>query len=754
MKRDLVAACAALGAALPLSMLAAGAGPFTVRVSPAGPALETALAQTRASSAPEKEIVLADGDYFLGRTIVLGVADSNLTLRAEHDGRAVLWGGIPVTAWKADGRFAAAALPGVKEGTWDFRTLLVDGRMAPRACYPSATNRLENLGGWTERVRAAVDGWWGRAPTAEELTTMPYRAGDLSAGFEPRNADVRLYHMWSESFVPVASNDVGRGVLHFARRMDAPAGAFGRRTYQVFGIREGMTEPGQWYLDRPSGTVVYWPRPGEDMARVKVVAPKVETLVQIRGEARRPVRNLRLKGLALTGTTAPCRSAGFGGEGAPGALEVRHAEDCAFERLTIRHVGATGVKVHEAVRLRLAESAIVDCGASALCLYAADSEVVSNRLLRAGLAFPSACLATLGRRRLRVARNEVADAPYSGLILRGEGHCIEENCISRVMQVLHDGAAVYGNVRDSVIRGNVVRDVVPNGAGYGASGFYCDETSADVVIEGNVTLGVPRPCHQHLARDIHVRNNTFVADGDLAISFQNCAGCTFTGNMLVAGGTVRPTEACRTSVTNWSGNRACHARGGGVAWGCDLPAAAPEKPQAPYRVKKAASWRADGILGADEYGEARRMDRDARGCHVGAAPTSLRLAHDGAALLVAFRTLDFWATPLSAGETWGVDDGIRFTLAGHAFEVYFSGNVYAVDAEGRRTPLAGAYNAVDARGGMARSRIVECRIPFAALGIAPSRGARIAFSACRWSAHYREARHYAAPGETAELVLE
>lgn len=583
---------------------------------------------------------------------------------------------------------------------------------------------------------------------------MPYRAGDLPAGFEPRNADVRLYHMWSESFVPVASNDVGRGVLHFARRMDAPAGAFGRRTYQVFGIREGMTEPGQWYLDRPSGTVVYWPRPGEDMARVKVVAPKVETLVQIRGEARRPVRNLRLKGLALTGTTAPCRSAGFGGERAPGALEVRHAEDCAFERLTIRHVGATGVKVHEAVRLRLAESAIVDCGASALCLYAADSEVVSNRLLRAGLAFPSACLATLGRRRLRVARNEVADAPYSGLILRGEGHCIEENCISRVMQVLHDGAAVYGNVRDSVIRGNVVRDVVPNGAGYGASGFYCDETSADVVIEGNVTLGVPRPCHQHLARDIHVRNNTFVADGDLAISFQNCAGCTFTGNMLVAGGTVRPTEACRTSVTNWSGNRACHARGGGVAWGCDLPAAAPEKPQAPYRVKKAANWRADGILGADEYGEARRMDRDARGCHVGAAPTSLRLAHDGAALLVAFRTLDFWATPLSAGETWGVDDGIRFTLAGHAFEVYFSGNVYAVDAEGRRTPLAGAYNAVDARGGMARSRIVECRIPFAALGIAPARGARIAFSACRWSAHYREVRHYAAPGETAELVLE
>ena len=94
--------------------------------------------------------------------------------------------------------------------------------------------------------------------------------------------------------------------------------------------------------------------------------------------------------------------------------------------------------------------------------------------------------------------------------LRGSGNLIEENHISHVMQVLHDGAAVYGNVRDSVIRGNVVRDVVPNGSGYGASGFYCDETSTDVIIEGNVTIGVPRPCHQHIARDIHVRGNTFI----------------------------------------------------------------------------------------------------------------------------------------------------------------------------------------------------------------------------------------------------
>ena len=740
--------------ALPL-VAVAGGGPCSVHVSPEGMSLEAALAQVRASAASTREIVLADGDYFLERVIELGPADSNLTIRAEHDGKAVLWGGVSVTGWKKEGdRFFAADLPGVKENVWDFRTLLVNGVMAPRACYPAMTNQLENLGGWTEKLRAAIDGWWGRKPTEEELTTMPYRKGDLPAGFEPRNADVRLYHMWSESFVHVVSNDVEKGVLRFAGKMVSPAGAFGRRKYQIFGIREGMTESGQWYLDRVEGKVVYWPRPGEDMSRVRIVAPKVKTLVRIEGGWKNPVRNLRLEGLVLTGTTTPCMNAGFGGADVPGALEIRRAENCSFERLVIRHVGGTGVKASQSRGLRLSESSVTDCGSSALCIYVEDSEIVSNRLLRAGLAFPSACLATLGQERLCFARNEVAYAPYCGLILRGSGNLIEENHISHVMQVLHDGAAVYGNVRDSVIRGNVVRDVVPNGSGYGASGFYCDETSTDVIIEGNVTIGVPRPCHQHIARDIHVRGNTFITEGDLAISFQNCVGCSFTGNTLVSGGEIKPTEACRTSVTNWSGNRACRTVGDGFVWGGDLPAAAREKPQAPYRMKRSVTWKADGVLGAEEYGESRKMDRNADGRYIGAAPTSVQLAYDDVGVCVGFKTLDFWATPLTEGETWGVDDGIRFTIAGRVFEAYFSGTIYAVDAKGVRTPLGDVFNEANRKGGMARARVVECRIPFVVLGIRPEKGAKLSFSASRRSSYYREERYYVAPGEKAEIVLE
>ena len=47
--------------------------------------------------------------------------------------------------------------------------------------------------------------------------------------------------------------------------------------------------------------------------------------------------------------------------------------------------------------------------------------------------------------KLHIVRNEIHDAPYSGIISGGsEGNVIEENLIYRVMRELHDGAAIYG----------------------------------------------------------------------------------------------------------------------------------------------------------------------------------------------------------------------------------------------------------------------------------------------------------------------
>jgi hypothetical protein len=62
---------------------------------------------------------------------------------------------------------------------------------------------------------------------------------------------------------------------------------------------ELLDEPGEWYLDRSSKTVYYIPLPEQDMAKVEVVAPAVETLVELRGTPDRPVENIHFVGMTF-----------------------------------------------------------------------------------------------------------------------------------------------------------------------------------------------------------------------------------------------------------------------------------------------------------------------------------------------------------------------------------------------------------------------------------------------------------------------
>ena len=60
-----------------------------------------------------------------------------------------------------------------------------------------------------------------------------------------------------------------------------------------------VDEPGEWYLDRAANTVYYKPLPGQDMTQVRVVAPAVEKLVELRGTLDQPVKNIHFVGITF-----------------------------------------------------------------------------------------------------------------------------------------------------------------------------------------------------------------------------------------------------------------------------------------------------------------------------------------------------------------------------------------------------------------------------------------------------------------------
>ena len=178
---------------------------------PPGAVLRAAQAEAR------RRIVVQAGEYYIDEPIVLTDRDNGLTIEATASTDVTLYGGSMVTGWQKDGPdFCAATLPGVKEGQWDFRTLIVNGRYCPRARLPKE-GRFEHRSVFDVPWMSTTGGGWKRKPTEIELTTMKYRPEDLGPWLDIRNAEITVYHMWDDSMVGVAAIDaaITRAILSF-----------------------------------------------------------------------------------------------------------------------------------------------------------------------------------------------------------------------------------------------------------------------------------------------------------------------------------------------------------------------------------------------------------------------------------------------------------------------------------------------------------------------------------------------------------
>ncbi len=640
--------------------------------------LEAARDAARKAGAGPHRIVVMPGEYFLEKTLVLDARDSGLTVEAGEGGQATLFGGRPVTGWRRDGeKFWCADLPGVKEGKWDFRALVVNGRMPGRARLPES-GTFTHQSEFKVRWLSSVAGGWERPPTAEELTTMLYEPGDVPATLEARNAEVRVYHMWDESLVGVATNDASRHALIFSTPSKSPPGAFGVKKYVIWNTREGMTRPGQWYLDRAAGKVVYWPLPGEDMAKAKVVAPTLERVLGIVGTQKAPAGNVVIRGLGIQATTTPLKPGGFGAYAFDGAVAMEWARGCALEGLEICNVGGQGVLAKQLDDCRIADCHIHHVGACAIKADGRASQIARNHIHDAGVYHPSAIALSASHpqkgekeKGFHIYRNEVHDTPYSGIVGGGGDHVIEENLIYRVMLEMHDGGAIYGGMRDSILRGNVVRDVVKIGEGYGVSSYYLDEGARDCIVERNVSIGVERPTHNHITRDLVIRDNVFIAETNMTLSFPRSAGCTFERNTLFVPGKIAISEA--GAIRCWTNNVVFREGFGtnGLPQAFTIDGAMPPAPPPARRswatpvVRAATPPVPDGEIGAEEWpGALVNLDRAPSRWGAAGAPAFAELAYDDRCLYVAVNVSMFDVAQLRAGDAWGKDDGAEICIAG------------------------------------------------------------------------------------------
>ena len=126
---------------------------------------------------------------------------------------------------------------------------------------------------------------------------------------------------------------------------------------------EFLDSPGEWYLDRTSGTLYYYPLPGETMATSNFVAAVVQNcLLDIEGTPAKPVRNLHFQGISVEHVDYPLPDDGYVGlfgciqpavqqlpipaltfSWIPAAVTFRFATDCSFSDGSVAHCGGIGV---------------------------------------------------------------------------------------------------------------------------------------------------------------------------------------------------------------------------------------------------------------------------------------------------------------------------------------------------------------------------------------------------------------------------
>jgi len=529
-------------------------GPFATFA----PALE---ASHRLWAKVPRRIVLRGGNYY-GLTLELGPRDSGLTIEAMPGERPILYGGVPLTGWRPDGdHLWAVDLPQVQSGGWDFRMLQVNGRFCPRARLPRE-GVLTHESEFPVRWMTSTGGGWERKPTEEELTTLKYKEGDLGPWLETRNAEITVYHAWDDSLVGVKSLDPATRTVRFSTPAGHPPGAFAQwlpraRTYVVWNVREGMTQPGQWYLDRAAGKVVYWPLPGEDMTKAVALAPTQQKIIAIQGQPEAPVKDLTIKGLSLAVTNTPLVEASFGAERMPGAITgMDGLVDCQFVDLRIVNVAGTGIKVRDQPthrermhsreprdsvnrRVTISGCEIRSTGAGGIYLTAVDSAISENLVQNVGLLYPAAIGVRFTGDRIVVSHNEISDCTYSGIAGHfGYGARVEYNDISRVMQVLRDGAAIYVfYVVGLTMRGNYAHDIA-GGPGNPSHAYYLDEHSENCVVCDNVSVGVPWAWHNHMAWDNAIWHNVFIVEGDALITFPRSHDFVVGKNVIYATGSI------------------------------------------------------------------------------------------------------------------------------------------------------------------------------------------------------------------------
>jgi hypothetical protein len=302
--------------------------------------------------------------------------------------------------------------------------------------------------------------------------------------------------------------------------------------YYYYNVLEELDTPGEYYLDRSSGKLYFY-----------------------------PPSTLSGATLSLSTQTAPL-------------VDVVGASYVKFQGLTFKTSRGDAVHIDQGAGDRVVDSTFTNLGGVAVnILGGTDHGVEGNEISRTGkggvvIAGGDRATLTPGRNFARnnvihdysrlaltynpgiqlygdgneASHNEIYNAPHQAIQFEGNDQVIEYNHIHHVVQQTSDSGAIYG-ARDwaaggTVIRYNYIHDLGGAGApSQDQEGIYLDDMLSGIEVYGNILVAVPLPLLIGGGRNNVVENNITIGGG---LAFDN-RGEGWAAKHCIPGGTL-PTE--------------------------------------------------------------------------------------------------------------------------------------------------------------------------------------------------------------------
>ncbi len=282
------------------------------------------------------------------------------------------------------------------------------------------------------------------------------------------------------------------------------------RRYCAINLLEELDSPGEYFIDRQSGRLYFWPPAALSGARV-VLSTLNAPLVALDGCENVVFRDFTLEA------------------GLADGIAVNGGNAIRIQACKVRNVRQMGIRVTGGTGHRIEACDIHDTGTGGLLLEGGDRktltpaghEAVNNHIWDFSRhQFTSAYGMILGGVGNRAAHNLVHDAPHQAIGIQGNDHVFEYNEVHHVCTETDDCGALYKG-RNPSCRGNVIRynywHHIGSPMGHGNAAVYFDDGDGGDTVFGNVFFRCGDPgkgsfgtVFSHGGHDNVAENNIFI----------------------------------------------------------------------------------------------------------------------------------------------------------------------------------------------------------------------------------------------------